>query len=56
MTSNEVAKTYTSKSGSDGKYEVAGIDRFGQAMVYASGEGYVMRFNFMDVRAVAAER
>ena len=48
---NDVAKTYSTKTGADGKYEIVGIDTFGSAHVFASAEDYVMQRDSVDVSA-----
>jgi len=39
---NDVIKTFATKTGSDGRYEISDIDVFGSAWAFASAEGYVM--------------
>ena len=46
---NDVVKTCRATSGTDGKYEIKGIETFGRSVAYASGEGYGMQFNTVNV-------
>lgn len=46
---NDVIKTFTTKTGSDGRYEISDIDVFGSAWAFASAEGYVMARNRFKV-------
>jgi hypothetical protein len=49
---NDVAKTYSAKTGADGRYEITAIDTFGSAHVFASAEDYVMqRSGLPDISA-----
>lgn len=50
---SDVAKTYDTKTGADGRYKIAGIDTFGNSNVFASAEGCVMQRNHADLVAGA---